>query len=102
MAKLLLVDDEYAIVEILSGILETEGHTVATAANGEEGMKRLEEDRPDLVILDVMMPRLSGSDMLKRMRNDPRYATLPVVMISAVGRFRSATGDHVRFVQTPL
>jgi CheY-like chemotaxis protein len=83
MTRLLVVDDELSIVEALQDILSLEGYEVMTAYNGAEGLRRLEEQRPDLVLLDLMMPVMDGREMLRRVREDPRLKELPVVIMSA-------------------
>ena len=83
MKRILVVDDETAILETLRDILDAEGYEVATALNGQEGLKRMREVRPDLVLLDVMMPLLDGLGMLAVMREDPSWRDVPVVLMSA-------------------
>ena len=86
MRTLLLVDDEHAIVDALAGILEDEGYRVLTAGNGREALAHLEQARPDLVVLDVMMPILGGRELLQQLRASEAFRTLPVLMMSAVPR----------------
>jgi CheY-like chemotaxis protein len=83
MKTILLVDDEFGIVDILSELLEEEGYRVLTAANGQQGLERVAEVRPDLVILDVMMPVLDGMGMLSKLRSDRTYRDLEVIVMSA-------------------
>jgi len=82
----LLVDDEHAIVDALSGILEDEGYRVLTAAHGREALARLAEARPDVLVLDVMMPIMGGRELLQQLRTSDEWRTLPVLMMSAVPR----------------
>ncbi len=70
-AKILVVDDTPQNVKLLRDLLEVKGYAVATAANGEEALARLPVENPDLVLLDVMMPGLSGYDVCRRIREDP-------------------------------
>lgn len=77
MSKLLIVDDEVAILEALTDILSVEGYEVATAANGAEGLKRAGEERPDLILLDLMMPVMDGQEMLRRLKEDPELRSSP-------------------------
>ena len=86
MRTVLLVDDEHAIVDALSGILEDEGYRVLTAAHGREALARLEETRPDVLVLDVMMPIMGGRELLQQLRTSDEWRTLPVLMMSAVPR----------------
>ena len=81
--KILVVDDEESMRIALKEALSRSGHAVVTAADGLEGVRRFEEDAPELVIADVRMPRLSGLDLLKRVREKSREA--PFVLITAYG-----------------
>lgn len=84
MKIILLVDDEHAIVDALTGILEDEGYRVVAAANGKEGLARLADSHPDVVLVDVMMPIMGGREMLAAMKAHEEWRTVPVVMMSAV------------------
>ncbi len=83
MTTILIVDDEFDIVDVLGSLLQAEGYEVITAANGREGLVRLRETRVDLVLLDCMMPVVDGPEMLRLMREDDRLTSVPVVMMSA-------------------
>ena len=83
MPLVLIVDDEHAIVETLAEVLRTEGYAVATAANGALALEAMRAQRPDVVLLDYMMPVLDGAQALAEMRSDAALATIPVVMMSA-------------------
>jgi CheY-like chemotaxis protein len=83
MSRILVVDDEPSILEVLTDVLGGEGYEVLTAANGREGLERLDETRPDLVLLDWMMPHVDGRQMLTRMRAHPQHSTIPVLVMSA-------------------
>ena len=83
-AKILVVDDTPANLKVLADILAFKGYEVVTAAGGKEGIARLAAERPDLVLLDVMMPDLNGYEVCRAIRSDPRSAMLPVVMITAL------------------
>ncbi|HEX8702621.1 MAG TPA: response regulator [Myxococcaceae bacterium] len=89
MTRLLVVDDELSILEALQDILSLEGYEVVTAYNGVEGLRRIGEQRPDLVLLDLMMPVMDGREMLRRVRENPALRDLPVVVMSA-GRIADA------------
>jgi CheY-like chemotaxis protein len=101
MSKLLIVDDEVAILEALTDILSVEGYEVATAANGAEGLKNVHEDRPDLILLDLMMPVMDGQEMLRRLKDDPALRAIPVVVMSA-GRVSKADLQGSRFLAKPF
>ena len=83
-AKVLVVDDTPLNIKLLGDLLAVKGYSVTTAVNGEEALKRLAAEVPDIVLLDVMMPGLSGYDVCKRIRADPATALLPVVMITSL------------------
>ena len=84
IAKILVVDDTPANVKLLADLLTVKGYEVATAPNGEEGLKRLAEQRPDLVLLDVMMPGMNGYEVCRAIRSDPSTGVLPVVMVTSL------------------
>jgi len=83
-AKILVVDDTPANVKLLADLLTIKGYSVVTAASGEEGLKRVSEDHPDLVLLDIMMPGMNGYDVCRAIRADPATGILPVVMITSL------------------
>ena len=83
-ARLLLVDDTPLNLKLLGDLLSVKGYAVTTAASGEEALAKLATDIPDLVLLDVMMPGLSGYDVCRRIRADERTALLPVVMVTSL------------------
>src|SRR5690606_17265254 len=83
MARVLVVDDEYAIVETIVDVLEGEGYESSSASNGREAIERARETRPDLIIMDSMMPVMDGSEAYREMSRDPELASIPVVLMSA-------------------
>jgi len=83
-AKVLVVDDTPHNVKLLADLLAVKGYSVATAVNGEEALAKVASERPDLVLLDVMMPGLSGYDVCRRIRGDPGTALLPVVLVTSL------------------
>ena len=83
-AKILVVEDEPAMVAGLRDNFEFEGYEVITAQDGVEGLERALEDSPDLVVLDVMMPRMSGLEVCKQLR--AKRASLPIIMLTARGQ----------------
>ena len=84
--RILIADDEPNIVTALEFLLQRHGYVVEVARNGEEALQRVEDRTPDLVLLDVMMPLLSGYDVCKRIRELPACRHVKVVMLSAKGR----------------
>ncbi len=84
--KILVVDDEIYIVHILDFSLGMEGYEVVTALDGEQALHKVKSDKPDLVVLDIMMPKLDGYETCKILKNDPETKNIPVILLSAKGR----------------
>jgi adenylate cyclase len=84
LAKVLVVDDTPLNVKLLGDLLAVKGYAVATAINGEDALAKLASEKPDLVLLDIMMPGMSGYDVCRRIRADPDTALLPVVMVTSL------------------
>ena len=80
----LIVDDEMDMRLYLSTLLESHGYRPLTRRDGRDGMTSLREDRPDLIILDIMMPGDGGVKMYSRLKSDEEFADIPVIMLSAV------------------
>ena len=83
-AKILVVDDTPKNVKLLADLLTVKGYSVVTAASGREALARLESDEPDLVLLDVVMPEMSGYEVCRKIRGNPATGILPVVMVTAL------------------
>src|SRR6266487_68909 len=83
-AKILVVDDEPSIVDVLTRFLSREGYRVVTAANGREALERVQEDPPDLILLDVTMPELDGFAVCQRIKEDERTALIPITMLTGL------------------
>ena len=81
--KILLVDDSKTELHYLSDLLLKRGYSVRTAEGGDEALKRLAEDKPDLILMDVVMPGLNGFQLTRTITRDPRYADLPVIMCTS-------------------
>lgn len=86
MPKVLIADDEPNIVISLEFLMQRGGYDVKVARNGEEALALVESFAPDLVLLDVMMPRISGYEVCRRMRERPDWKHIKIVMLSAKGR----------------
>ncbi|OGA22684.1 MAG: two-component system response regulator [Betaproteobacteria bacterium RIFCSPLOWO2_02_FULL_67_19] len=84
--KVLIVDDEPNIVTALEYLLAQSGYLVKVAQNGEEGLELVGSFAPDLVLLDVMMPRVNGYEVCRRIRERPEWQHVKIVMLSARGR----------------
>ena len=82
--RVLVVDDDPDILDALSEILEVEGYEVQRARNGREALQRIEQDMPDLVLLDLMMPVMDGWEFMKHQRRDWHLCTIPTIVVSGV------------------
>lgn len=85
MARILVVDDEETIVELISFNLEKEGFIVDTATDGQEALLKIATKKPDLIVLDWMLPGLDGLDICRRIRQNPDTTDIPVIMLTARG-----------------
>jgi DNA-binding response OmpR family regulator len=83
VASILVCEDEPDILELIEARLRREGHDVMTASNGSDGLRRALEDGPELVLLDWMMPGLSGLEVATALRAHPQARTLPIIMLTA-------------------
>ena len=81
--KILVVDDEPALLRLMEFVLEKQGFTMLTATNGEEALEQAREQRPDLIVLDIMMPKLDGYQVAEALRADPELGRTPIIMLSA-------------------
>jgi CheY-like chemotaxis protein len=82
-ARILIVDDNPDSVTIMQTILENRGYQISTATTGAEALARIKEDGADLVLLDVMMPEMSGLEVLQRIKDDSATGLLPVILVTA-------------------
>ena len=83
MSKILIAEDNPVNRELLRELLEMRGHTVAEACDGEEALGMIEQSQPDLVLLDIGMPLLDGFGVIRKIRENPRFASMPVVAVTA-------------------
>ena len=88
---ILLVDDTEDILLVVSRRLTSWGYEALTAASGEEGLKLAEAHVPDLILLDIMMPKMKGRDVCARLKADPKTAKIPVIFLTALG-----LADHIK------
>jgi two-component system, OmpR family, phosphate regulon response regulator PhoB len=89
---ILLVEDEKSLVELLRYNLEQSGYRVSVATNGEEALTAVADDRPDLVLLDWMLPLMSGLEVCRQLRRQPATSNIPIIMLTA----RGEEGDRIR------
>ncbi len=83
-ARILLVDDEPDLVQALSVRLSAAGYVCDAAGNGREALERIAQHRPDLIILDLLMPEVSGYEVCRRLKADPQLAEIPLIVLTAV------------------
>lgn len=82
--KVMVVDDEPGFVELLTDILKAKEYDVISASDGREAVKRIGKEMPDLVILDVKMPKMNGYEVCKILRDDKLYGDIPIIMLTAL------------------
>jgi twitching motility two-component system response regulator PilH len=81
--KILLVDDSKTELHVLSELLGKKGYQVRTAENGEEALRRLQEDKPDLILMDVVMPGQNGFQLTRAITRDPQFSSVPVIICTS-------------------
>ncbi len=86
VTRVLIAEDEPHIVESLSFVLRRDGYEVSAALDGEAAMHSLRSNPPDMMILDVMLPKLNGFEVLKRVKSDPVLKSIPVIILTAKGQ----------------
>ena len=84
--RVLVVDDEMDVRVFISTVLESNGYKPVLAENGEQGMEKLKQMKPDMVTLDVMMPKESGIKMFRDIKTQPEYRSIPVLIISGLAK----------------
>lgn len=84
MAKILIVDDDLDIVEAMRVVLAQKGYEVIVAADGVEGINKFKQEKPDLIILDVMMPNMDGFEVSRRIRKEETGKSVPIIMLTAI------------------
>lgn len=84
--KILVVDDEEDIIDLVQSWLESEGYSVITAYNGKDALKAVASERPNLILLDAIMPRMSGMEVCQTLKRDSNTRSIPVVMFTVLSR----------------
>jgi len=82
--KIMVIDDEKTICEAIEFLLENEGYDVTTAYNGEEGLMKIYKQPPDMLIIDLLMPKMNGFKVVRRVRSDPAFKDIPILMLTVV------------------
>ncbi len=85
MKKILCIEDEIEPVELISKRLTKLGYKFISAKDGEEGLKKAYEEKPDLILLDIFMPGITGLEVCRRLKNDPKMKDIPVIIVTASG-----------------
>jgi len=91
MPKVLLIEDEESLRNLYTRILSTKNYEVESAADGEIALSLLKESKPDVIVLDIVMPNYSGVEILKILKNDGELKSIPVVMLTALSEMRRIT-----------
>lgn len=94
-AKILIIDDDPDFVEATKVVLESKPYAVVTALSGEEGLKKAREERPDAILLDIIMPLIDGFAVADRLKKDPQLARIPVLILTSFSQKRGETSISV-------
>lgn len=86
--KILIVDDDRSVLYILNELFMGEGYEVTLAENGTEALEKVEQNKPDLIILDIMMPKFDGTYIMLHLRENPQTASIPIIVISAYAQIQ--------------
>ncbi len=86
MKKILIADDRPEVVELVKVTLEGEGYQTIDASDGREALEKIGKEKPDLILLDIIMPRMDGFEVLSKVRKDPKTKDIPVIMLTAKGQ----------------
>jgi DNA-binding response OmpR family regulator len=106
MARILLAEDDKQIADMISFKLSNSGHQIVRAQDGEQAVKLAGQQKPDLILLDAMMPGLSGFEVLRRLKSDSTLRSIPVIMVTAKGHERDVLtglrGGAVDYIVKPF
>lgn len=102
--KILIIDDEYDARVFCSTVVENLGHQALTAENGEEGIAKIRGEKPQLIILDILMPRESGIRMYREVKTDPQLKNIPIIILSGIAKktFLRSLSALEEFASGPL
>lgn len=98
--KILIIDDEPDVLTFLSTFLEDHGYITCIASDGEEGLSKVQSERPDLICLDILMPKKSGVKFYGEIRKNPAFKKIPVIIITALGTWKYPGLDFKRFIHS--
>ena len=94
-AKILVVDDDPVFVQATKAVLESKNYQVSAAFDGDEGLQKVQDERPDLVILDIIMPTKDGFTVCEQLKGDPRYSKIPVLILTSFAERKGETSIPV-------
>ena len=94
VTTVLVVDDDPVIQKLLQVNFEMEGYSVITASDGLEGLERARADRPDIIVCDIMMPRMDGLEVTRTLKADPDTASIPIILLSAKAQQADVTAGQ--------
>lgn len=97
---ILIVDDEPSVITYLEALLEDNGYATVSASDGEEGLEKARSERPDLVTLDITMPKKSGVGMYRALREDEELKAIPIVIVTAVTGYAGKPEEFEKFLST--
>lgn len=83
-AKILLVDDDVTLHDMYAERLRAEGYNIVSAYDGEEALEKVSKEQPDVILLDIMMPKINGIDVMKKLREDETTANIPIILLTAL------------------
>jgi DNA-binding response OmpR family regulator len=88
MKKILIIEDDKDMVHILKSILELEGYKTVAASDGKEGINAVKREMPDVIVLDLILPKMDGNEVCRRIKRDPELCKIPVIILTAKGTTR--------------
>jgi len=86
MAKIIIIEDEEVLLGLLKKKLEQEGHQVVIARDGQEGLEKIKTDKPDLILLDIVMPKMGGFEVMEELNADENLKDIPIIIVSNSGQ----------------
>ena len=102
MSQILVVDDEPAIRDFVRTFLEDEGYRVAVGRNGNEALRAIRAQHPDLVLMDIMMPGVDGREVVRLLHEHPAHAAIPVILMSAAVSWDQVSDGPIQFLRKPF
>ena len=101
-AKILLVDDDVTLHDMYAERLRAEGYVITSAYDGEEALERVPKDKPDIILLDIMMPKINGIDVMKKLREDEATASIPIILLTAlvqeINKIKGMMKEHDQYL----